>query len=96
MAHSLSARKRIRQNRTRRLRNRSFSSALKTQAKQLVSKIDMGDIDGAQSDMPGIQKKFMQVAAKGVMHRNRARRKISRLARRINRARTEQAVRQQS
>jgi len=92
MAHSLSARKRIRQNRTRHLRNKSFSSALKTQTKQFVSKIEAGDLGGAQSDMPGIQKKYMQVASKGVMHHNRARRKISRLAKRLNRARGHKAV----
>ena len=92
MAHSLSAKKRIRQNLKRRMRNKSQKSALKTKAKGFLALVDSGDLDAAQSDMAGLQKSYAQVASKGVLHKNTARRKISRLAKHLNRARAQKSA----
>ena len=45
MAHSLSAKKRVRQNAKRRVINRARKSVLKTQIKHLDTAIDAGDTD---------------------------------------------------
>ena len=84
MAHSLSAKKRIRQNEVRRERNRANKSAIKTQIRKFSDALRANDLDKAQAEFRTVTKKLDQVAAKGVLHKNMASRKKSRLARQLN------------
>ena len=85
MAHSLSAKKRIRQNAKRRLLNRARNSAVKTQIKKFYSSAQQSsDIDQTETEMRLAQKKIHQLAAHGVIHKKNAARKIARMARTLN------------
>ena len=85
MAHSLSAKKRIRQNAKRRLLNRARNSAVKTQIKKFYSSVqESSDIAQVETQMRLAQKKVQQLAAHGVIHKKNASRKIARMARMFN------------
>ena len=88
MPHSSSAKKRVRQNERRRLRNRSRRSAMKTSIKPFDAKLGSGDIDGASSALKDTLKKVDKTAAKGVIHKRTAARVKSRLQRRLNKAKS--------
>ena len=84
MAHSLSAKKRIRQSIKRRARNRSRKDVLKGQVKLFLSALAGGDVNKAQDELRKTVQRLDKVAAKGTIHRNAASRKRSRLTRRLN------------
>ena len=85
MAHSLSAKKRIRQNEKRRMRNRARNSAVKTQIKKyLQAAKQTKDPENIEVELRVAQKRIDQLAAKGVIHKNTASRKKSQLARQLN------------
>ncbi len=84
MAHSLSAKKRIRQNVRHRIRNRARAKQVKLQVRKVVEAIDEKNVEKARAEFRSAVKTIDQVAAKGTLHRNAAARKKSRLQRRIN------------
>ena len=84
MAHSLSAKKRIRQNVKRRARNRARKESVKQQVKTLLGAIASGDVDKAQAEFRKTSRWLDKVASKGTIHKNTAARRRSRLARRLN------------
>ncbi len=84
MAHSLSAKKRIRQNAKRRVINRARKSMVKTQMKHFEAALKDGDADKAQEQFRLAAKKLDKVASTSTMHKNTAARIKSRLARRLN------------
>ncbi len=84
MAHSLSARKRIRQNIKRNARNRVRKAAIKAQGKALVAAISKGDKDAARSELNKLSSRLAKVASKHTIHKNTAARKRSRATRRFN------------
>ena len=85
MAHSLSAKKRNRQNIKRRARNRSIKSALKTEIKKyLKTTKESKDLVPIEQELRQTQKKIDQLIAKGAIHKNTAARKKSQLARQLN------------
>ncbi len=84
MANSRSAEKRFRQSETRRARNRADRSALKSQMRRLTDSLQGPNRDTAATEFKATVKQLDQLAAKGVIHRNAAARKKSRLARRLN------------
>lgn len=84
MANSASAKKRIRQNEKRRLRNRGRKSAVKTETRKFLDLLNKGDLQGAQNAFAAVEKKLDQVAAAGTVHRNTVARRKSRLSRRLN------------
>ena len=84
MAHSLSAKKRIRQNIKRQARNQARKTQLKTHIKQCDSALHGGDLQAAQQQLDSTYKKLDQVAAKGTIHKNTAARKKARLAKKLN------------
>ena len=86
MAHSLSAKKRIRQNEKRRARNRARKAEIKAQVKAFSADLTKGDFGKAEQDLRTVVKTLDRVAAKGTIHRNTAARKRSRLQRRLNAA----------
>ena len=89
VAHSLSAKKRIRQNAKKRLLNRARNSAVKTQIKKFYSIAQPGsDIEQAETEMRLAQKKINQLAAHRIIHKKNASRKIARMARAFNAVKT--------
>jgi len=84
MAHSLSAKKRVRQNAKHRVINRARKSEVKTQIKGLAAALDSGDKKTATEQFKLIVKKLDKVAAKGTIHKKKASRLKSRMARKIN------------
>ena len=84
MAHSLSAKKRIRQNETRRLRNRARKSAVRTQLKSFDILLRTGDVEAIEKEYRITQKKLDKLAAKGTIHKNTVSRKKAQLARKRN------------
>ena len=84
MAHSLSARKRVRQNEKRRSINRSRKSRIKTLVKRFEQTVGSGNVDAASREFATIVKSIDKVAASGTLHKKTAARKKSRLAKKLN------------
>lgn len=83
-----SAKKRLRQNIKRNLRNRSYKSAMKTQVKNFLSVMKEGNVQAAEEELRLAIKKLDKAAAKGILHKNTASRKKSRLTKRLNKIKT--------
>jgi small subunit ribosomal protein S20 len=84
VAHSLSARKRVRQNQKARAINRSRKSQVKTQVKQFEEVLAKGDVETASEQLRLVTKKLDKVASTSTMHKRTAARKKSRLAKKLN------------
>lgn len=84
MAHSLSAKKRVRQNAKRRVINRARKSMVKTQIKHLETAINAGDANKAKDQLKTLTRKLDRFATTSTLHRNTAARIKSRMARRVN------------
>ncbi len=84
MAHSLSAKKRIRQNAKSRATNRARKSQVKTQIKHFEEAVAGGDAEAASEQYRLVVKKLDKTAAGSTMHKKTAARKKSRLAKRLN------------
>ena len=84
MAHSLSAKKRIRQNVKRRARNRWRKEQVKQAVKGFDEAVKQGDKVKAAEQLNLCYKKLDQVAGTGAIHKNSAARKKARLAKRLN------------
>lgn len=87
MAHSLSAKKRVRQNAKKRVMNRARKSAVKTQIKKFQD-LDGTEPAAVEKEFRSSQKKIDQLVAKGVIHKNTAARKKAQLARQLNASKT--------
>ena len=81
----LSVLKRTRQNIKRRLRNKAVASKIKTLVKKVLVALDAKDKDLTDKSFKDAAKAISSAGTKGVLHRNTASRKISRLAKLINR-----------
>ena len=84
MAHSLSAKKRIRQNDKRRARNRARKEVLKTELKSFNALVTAGNVDKAAEQLNTVVKKLDRIASKNTIHKNTAARKRSRLTKRLH------------
>ena len=84
MAHSLSAKKRVKQNEKRRVINRSRKSQIKTQVKRFEATLEKGDVETAGEQLRLLTKKLDKTAATSTMHKKTAARKKSRLAKKLN------------
>ena len=83
MANIKSAMKRIRVIRKKTARNKMIKSQLKTAIKRFEEALDMDQFDVAKERLQYVDKKLKQAAAKNVIHKNNASRKLSRLAKRL-------------
>jgi small subunit ribosomal protein S20 len=83
MANTASARKRIRQTKRRTERNQARKSRMRTFIKKVEAAITGGDKGAAGEALRAAQPEMQRAAAKGVVHRNTAARKLSRLSARI-------------
>jgi small subunit ribosomal protein S20 len=82
VAHSLSAKKRIRQNLKRHVRNRSRVRSTRTQIKHFEQTLKSGaSAETIEKEYRLTQKKIDKLAAKGSIHKNTAARRKSKLAR---------------
>ncbi len=84
MAHSLSAKKRTKQNVKRRVINRARKSQIKTQIKHFEAALSKGDVEIAQEQLRLVTTKLDKTAATSTMHKTTAARKKSRLAKKLN------------
>ena len=83
MAHHASAKKRIRQTERRTEVNRSRVSRIRTFVKKVELAITGGDKAAAAEAMKAAEPELMKGVQAGVLHKNTASRKVSRLAARI-------------
>ena len=84
MPNHKSAIKRVRQNEKRRIRNRHIMSTTRTYIKAVRAAIDSGNTEAAQEALPKAVNALNAAVSKGVVHRNQASRKISRLTLAVN------------
>ncbi len=84
MANHKSALKRAKQSEVRRLRNRARKTRMKTAIRGLEEAIAAGAGDAMREQLNEAISIIAKTASKGVIHRNTASRKISRLTRRVN------------
>jgi small subunit ribosomal protein S20 len=76
--------KRARQNQKRREQNRSQRSALRTSVKAVEAAVASGDAAAAKAALLTAIKKLDKAAGKGLIHKNAAARKKSRLTKKVN------------
>ncbi len=84
MANHKSAVKRARQSEDRRQRNRSRKTRMKNVIRKLEESLNTKATEAAAENLKLAISIIDKTAAKGVIHRNTASRKISRLTRRVN------------
>ncbi len=83
LANTASAKKRIRQNAKRRIRNRIYSSQARTYVKRARIALETNDAESAIDAVREAVSKLDQAASKGVIHRKNAARRKSRLMKRL-------------
>lgn len=83
MAYHKSAEKRIRQTKRRTAVNRARSSRVRTFTRKVEDAIKSGDKKAAQAALRAAEPALARGAAQGLLHRNTAARKVSRLAAQI-------------
>ena len=86
MANIKSAKKRILVINKKTARNRRVKAHLKAVLKNFEAALAAGDMATAKEKFVLAEKKLMQAAAKGTIHKNAASRKVSRLAKKLNKA----------
>jgi small subunit ribosomal protein S20 len=91
VAHSLSAKKRARQNAKRRVINRGRKSMVKTQIKHVEAALSAGEAEQAAEQFRVLAKRLDRVAATSTMHKNTAARLKSRFAKRLNSLKAKEA-----
>ncbi len=83
MANSPQAKKRARQNERRFQINKARRSRIRTHLRKVEEAIASGDQAAAAEALKTVQPELMRGVTKGVMHKNTASRKMSRLAARV-------------
>jgi len=86
MANIKSAKKRILVINKKTARNRRVKGHLKAILKNFEVAMAAGDMEVAAEKLTLAEKRLMQAAAKGTIHKNTASRKVSRLTKRFNQA----------
>lgn len=83
MAHHISAKKRIRQTERRTEVNRARVSRIRTQVKKVELAIAAGDAAAAKAALQAAEPELMKGVQAGVLPKNTASRKVSRLVARV-------------
>ncbi len=83
MANLRSAKKRIRQTARKTVVNRNRLSRMRTYVKMVETALAAGDKDAAGAALKEAQPEIMRGVTKGLLHRNTAARKVSRLNARV-------------
>ncbi len=84
MANIKSAKKRILVINKKTLRNKMVSSATKTAIKKVVTAVNAGDKAAAADALKAAARAIDMACTKGILHKNNAARKKSRLAKLVN------------
>ncbi len=83
MANTPQAKKRIRRNANRAEINGARMSRIRTYVKRVETALAAGDKGAAQTALAAAQPELARGVAKGVLHKNTASRKMSRLVKRV-------------
>jgi small subunit ribosomal protein S20 len=86
LANIKSAMKRARQNPKRYARNRTFRSSTRTYIKNARRLIDAGDLEQAEGQVEMAVRALDKAAQKGLIHKNNAARRKSRLIKHLRKA----------
>lgn len=92
MANIKSSIKRARQNEKRRAHNRYYRTTARTFVKKARTQIAAGSLDEAEAVIQQAVKALDKAAQKGIIHRNNAARRKSRLMKALNKARAAAAT----
>ncbi len=92
MAHSISARKRMRQNEKRRILNRARRATLKSAMRRVTDPLLHNDPGKAEANLKSAVKLLDREATRGLIHKNAAARTKSRLAKRIRKLKAKGAT----
>ena len=84
MARHLSAMKRARQNKKRRVRNQARKTRVKNVVRDVRQAVAQKNLEGAEAALQKAVPIIAQVAGKGTVHWRTAARKISRLTKQVN------------
>lgn len=84
MPNIKSAIKRVKTSNKRYEKNTSQKSALRTAIKNFETAVENNDVEGAQTALLNATKKLDKAVTKGLIHKNTASRKKSRLAKKFN------------
>ncbi|MEW8956475.1 30S ribosomal protein S20 [Clostridium sp.] len=84
MANIKSAQKRIKVTAAKTLRNKMVKSALKTTIKKFEAAVATKNVDEAKANFNNVVKALDMASTKGIIHKNMASRKKSRLAAKLN------------
>ena len=83
MANTPQAKKRIRRNARREVINHARISRIRTYVKQVESALAAGNKDEAAEALKKAQPELQRGVSRGVLHKNTAARKLSRLSKRV-------------
>jgi len=83
MANSPQAKKRARQNERRAEVNKARRSRIRTHLRKVEEAIASGDQSAAADALKSAQPELMRGVTKGIVHKNTASRKVSRLSKRV-------------
>lgn len=86
MANIKSAKKRAKTNEIRRKRNVARRSDLKSSVKKVLDAVENNDVDNAKKLLREVEGKIARAKGKGLLKKNTASRKISRLAKKVAQA----------
>jgi len=84
VAHSLSSKKRIRQNVKRRALNKTRATTLKGKLRKVQDTFQKGNLAEVEAACTAAVKTLDREASHGTLHRNAAARRKSRMAKRLN------------
>ncbi|WP_027633963.1 30S ribosomal protein S20 [Clostridium hydrogeniformans] len=84
MANIKSAQKRIKVTAAKTLRNKMVKSALKTTIKTFEAAVASNNVEEAKANFENVVKALDMASTKGIIHKNMASRKKSRLAAKLN------------
>jgi len=87
LANHKSSLKRIKQALVKRERNRTAKAAMRTIVKKFNTTV-AHDVEGAKAVLAEAVPSIAKLASKGIIHKNNASRKISRLAKKLHKAAT--------
>ena len=88
MPNTSSAKKRLRQNKKRRIHNKAIKSSLKTQLRKVHEAVAGDDADARDGAFEAAVSSLDRAAAKNIIHRNAAARLKSRLSAKVKAAKT--------
>jgi small subunit ribosomal protein S20 len=74
----------MRQSEKRRMRNVSTRTSVKTRIKKVLEAVEGKDLEKSKEELYKTAKAINKAASDGVLHKNNAARKISRLTKKVN------------